>query len=104
MPKLVVLQMGIMKIKPTFFNTRRDRLHWNYIDTNSYLFTILFDSGAELCFILRDLKKNKLIKNYIYNKLHQRFGNIGEIDISKISNVEYNLMKQMNIPSVTKIC
>ena len=23
------------KIKPTFFNTRKDRLHWNYSDTNN---------------------------------------------------------------------
>ena len=93
-----------MKIKPTFFNTRTERLHWNYIDTNNYLFTILFDSGAELSFILRDLKKNESILNYIYKKLHTRFGNIAEIDTSKISNVEYNLMKQINTPSIVKIC
>tara|TARA_Y100001973_G_C5162086_1_gene314077 strand:- start:710 stop:991 length:282 start_codon:yes stop_codon:yes gene_type:complete len=93
-----------LKIKPTFFNTRRERLHWDYIDTNSYLFTILFDSGASQSFILRDLKKNESIKSYIYNKLHNTFGNIAEIDISKISNVEYNLMKQLRIPSITKIC
>ena len=93
-----------MKIKPTFFNSRRDRLHQNYVDTNNYLFTILFDSGAELSFILRDLKKNKSILNYIYNKIHKRFGNIAEIDTSKISSVEYNLMKQINIPSIVKIC
>ena len=60
-----------MKVKPTFFNTRKDRLHWDYIDTNSYLFTILFESGAELCFVLRDLKKNNSIKNYIYKRLHK---------------------------------
>ena len=93
-----------MKIKPTFFNTRTERLHWNYIDTNSYLFTILFDSGAELSFILRDLKKNDNIVNYIYKKLHQRFGNIIEIENSRISYLEYNLMKQKNIPSIIKIC
>ena len=46
-----------MKAKPTFFNTRNERLFWNYIDTNNLLFTILFESGAELSFILRDLKK-----------------------------------------------
>ena len=93
-----------MKIKPTFFNTRKERLYWNYHDTNNYLFTILFDSGAELSFILRDLKKNNSIKNYIYKRLHKRFGNIAEVDISKISSVEYNLMKQLNIPSIIKIC
>tara|TARA_R100000458_G_C8043120_1_gene93596 strand:+ start:182 stop:475 length:294 start_codon:yes stop_codon:yes gene_type:complete len=92
------------KIKPTFFNTRRDRLHWNYVDTNNHLFTIFFESGAELSFILRDLKKNDNIVNYIYKKLNDRFSNIIEIDMSKMSSVEYNLMKLRNIPSVIKIC
>ena len=104
MPKLVVLQMGIMKVKRTFFNSRTDRLFQNYVDTNNYLFTILFDSGANLSFILRDLKKNDSIKNYIYKKLQRRFDNIAEIDISVLSSIEYNLMKQSNIPSVIKIC
>ena len=93
-----------MKTKPTFFNTRKERLHWNHVDTNNYLFTILFDSGADLSFILRDLKKNDSITNYIYKKLHKRFDNIAEIDISRLSSVEYNLMKQLHIPSVIKIC
>tara|TARA_R100000329_G_C7512530_1_gene180546 strand:- start:241 stop:534 length:294 start_codon:yes stop_codon:yes gene_type:complete len=92
------------KIKPTFFNTRKDRLHWNNTDTNSRLFTIFFESGAELSFILRVLSKNNNIENYIYRKILNRFDNIIEIDISKMSNVEYNLMKQKNIPSVIKIC
>lgn len=93
-----------MKRKPTFFNTRKDRLYWDYVDTNSLLFTILFDSGAEMSFVLRDLKKNDNIENYIYKKLHKRFNNITEIEIGKISNVEYNLLKQLNIPSIIKIC
>jgi len=93
-----------MKIKPTFFNTRTERLYWNYHDTNNYLFTILFDSGAELSFILRDLKKNENILNYIYNKVDKRFDNVIELEASKISSVEYNLMKQINIPSIVKIC
>ena len=92
------------KIKPTFFNTRKDRLHWNYSDTNNTLFTIFFESGAELSFILRDLTKNDNIENYIYKKLHNRFSNIIEVDTSKMSSVEYNLMKLKNIPSVIKIC
>ena len=94
----------ILKVKPTFFNTRHDRLHWDYIDTNNYLFTILFDSGAELSFILRDLKKDNNIKKYIYKKLNERFSNIIEIETSRISNVEYNLLKQEKIPSITKLC
>tara|TARA_R110001583_G_scaffold47919_3_gene149924 strand:+ start:198 stop:479 length:282 start_codon:yes stop_codon:yes gene_type:complete len=93
-----------MKVKRTFFNSRRDRLFYNYEDTNNYLFTILFDTGANLSFILRDLKKNENILNYIYKKLNTRFDNVAEIDISKLSIIEYNLMKQANIPSVIKIC
>ena len=93
-----------MKIKPTFFNTRTDRLFWNYTDTNSRMFIILFKSGAELSFILRDLKKDNKVVNYIYKKLHQRFDNIIEIETSRISYVEYNLLKQKNIPSIIKIC
>ena len=93
-----------MKVKRTFFNSRTERFHWDYVDTNNYLFTILFDSGADLSFILRDLKKNDSIKNYIYKKLQRRFDNIAEIDISRISSLEYNLMKQLHIPSVIKIC
>ena len=93
-----------VKIKPTFFNTRKERLYWDYYDTNNYLFTILFDSGAELSFILRDLKKNENILNYIYKKVDKRFDNVIELEASKISSVEYNLMKQINIPSIVKIC
>jgi len=93
-----------MKVKPTFFNTRRDRLYDDYVDTNNHLFIILFDSGAEMSFILRDLKKNDSILNYIYKKLHSRFENIIEIESSKLSNIEYNLMKQINVPPINKIC
>ena len=104
MPKLVVLQMGIMKIKRTFFNSRNNLLYGKYTDTNNYLFIILFDSGAELSFIFRVLKKNDNIENYIYNKLFDCFDGISEVEISKITNVEYNLMKQVNVPSITKVC
>jgi hypothetical protein len=93
-----------MKRKPTFFNTRKDRLFWDYVDINNHLFTIFFDSGAEMSFVLRDLKKNDNIENYIYKKLHKRFNNIAEVEMGRISNVEYNLLKQLNIPSITKIC
>ena len=93
-----------MKAKRTFFNSRNDRLYDDYVDTNNHLWIILFDSGAELSFILRDLKKNDSIVNYIYKKLHSRFDNIMEIETSTITDVEYNLMKQSNIHSITKIC
>ena len=42
--------------------------------------------------------------NYIYNKMHRRFDNVAEINISRISSVEYNLLKQYKVPSVVKIC
>ena len=93
-----------MKAKRTLFNSRKDRLYDDYVDMNNHLWIILFDSGAELSFILRDLKKNNNVVTYIYKKLHKRFDNIIEIERSTISNVEYNLMKQANIPSITKIC
>ena len=93
-----------MKAKRTLFNSRKDRLYDDYVDMNNYLWIILFDSGAELSFILRDLKENNNVVNYIYKKLHTRFDNIIEIESSKISNVEYKLMKQINIPPITKIC
>tara|TARA_R100000655_G_scaffold76206_1_gene115238 strand:+ start:1534 stop:1815 length:282 start_codon:yes stop_codon:yes gene_type:complete len=93
-----------MKVKPTFFNTRTDRLHWDYVDTNSVLFIILFDSGAEMSFIFRNLKKDDNVLNYISKKLYKRFDNIIEIETNKLSNVEYNLLKQKNMPSIIKIC
>ena len=93
-----------MRIKPTFFNTRKERLHQNHTDTNNYLFIIFFDSGAELSFIFRDLKKDNNVINYIYKKINKRFDNVIEIESSKISSIEYNLLKQKNIQSVLKIC
>ena len=93
-----------MKPKLTFFNSRKGRIYQDHIDTNNYLFIILFDSGAELSFVLRDLKKNDKVVNYIYKKLHSRFSNITEIETSKISSVEYNLMKLINVPSIIKLC
>jgi len=88
----------------TFFNSRTGRYYAKHYDTNNYLFTIFFDEGAELSFILRDLKQNKNTINYIYNKVNTTFGNIAEIETSILSSVEYNLMKQINIPSIVKIC
>ena len=93
-----------MRIKRTFFNSRNEDIYSDYEDINNYLFIIFFNSGATLSFILRDLKENNNVVNYIYKKLHSRFDNIMEIETSRISSVEYNLMKQSNIPSITKIC
>ena len=88
----------------TFENSRNGRYHQFYVDMNNYLFKINFASGENMCFILRDLKKNKETKKYIYNKLHNTFGNIAEIDISNISSIEYNLCKLRNVQSVIKVC
>ena len=93
-----------MRIKRTFFNSRNKDIYSNYEDINNYLFIIFFNSGATLSFILRDLKENKNILNYIYKKLYNRFDNIIEVETSRISNVEYNLLKQKNTHSVIKIC
>jgi hypothetical protein len=93
-----------MKIKPTFFNTRKERLWWNYTDINNYLFTIFFDSGAEVSFVLRDLKKDKTIIKHIYSKINSRFSNVSEVFVSDLSIVEYNTLKQKGLNSVIKIC
>ena len=93
-----------MRIKQTLFTSRNGDIYNNYIDTNNYLFIIFFSSGAELSFILRDLKKNKNILNYIYKCIDKRFCNIAEIETSKISYLEYNLLKLKNVPSVIKLC
>ena len=100
----MLIKNKTMRIKRTFFTSRNEGIYSNYEDINNYLFIIFFNSGASLPFILRDLKENKSILNYIYTKLHNRFDNIIEVETSRISNVEYNLLKQKNIHSVVKIC
>ena len=91
-----------MKRKRTFFNSRNERLFWNYEDTNNWLFTIMYYEGKtfkEKNFILRDLKKNNNVLNNIYKKLKEKY-NIIEIDTSKISYSEYNLLKNLETPSI----
>ena len=91
-----------MKIKRTFFNSRNERLFWDYEDTNNWLFTIMYfekEKIKEKNFILRDLKKNDSIVKHIYKKLKKKF-NIIEIDTSKLSFLEYNLLKNLETPSI----
>ena len=91
-----------MKVKRTFFNSRNERLYADYEDTNNLLFTIMHKEGKtekEKNFILRDLKKDNSVLNNIYKKLNERF-NIIEIDTSKLSYTEYNLLKNLKTPSV----
>ena len=91
-------------IKRTLFNSRNKSLYDDYTDTNNYLFTIIFDSGAELNLICRALNQNNtFIKNMI-NKIFTKFDNILEIHHSKLSIYEYDLLKQYKTPSVTKLC
>jgi hypothetical protein len=92
----------IMKRKPTFFNTRNERLYWNYSDTNNWLFTINYKAGEihrEQNYILRYLKKDNINLSYIYKKIHARF-DVVEIEASKMSKTEYDLLKNIETPSI----
>lgn len=91
-----------MKRKRTFFNSRNERLYWDYEDTNNLLFTIMYYEGKkfkEKNFILRNLKKDNSVVNNIYKKLNKKF-NIIEIDTSILSYSEYNLLKNLETPSI----
>ena len=91
-----------MKIKRTFFTTRNNGIFNNYEDTNNLLFTIMYYKNKkfkEKNFILRDLKKNDSIVKHIYKKLKKKF-NIIEIDTSRLSFLEYNLLKNLETPSI----
>ena len=91
-----------MKIKPTFFNTRNERLHWNYKDSNNWLFKIIYKDGftcKEQNYILRDLKQDKKIVSYIYKKIKEQFDVI-EIFVDKLSKYEYDLAKSIQTPSI----
>tara|TARA_R100000742_G_C4160794_1_gene2485 strand:+ start:40 stop:405 length:366 start_codon:yes stop_codon:yes gene_type:complete len=91
-----------MKVKPTFFNSRRDRLHWDYEDTNNWLFKIIYRIGTtckEQNYILRDLKQDKSIIGYIYKKIHQRFDVI-EIEVDRFTKTEYDMAINIGVPTV----
>ncbi len=91
-----------MKVKPTFFNSRNERLHWDYEDTNNWLFKIIYRIGAtckEQNYILRDLKQDKNIIGYIYKKIHQKFDVI-EIEVDRFTKTEYDMAKNIGVPTV----
>jgi len=94
-----------MKTKPTFFNTRNERLFWNHTDTNNYLFTIIYlreKQIKEKNYILRDLKQDKTIIKYIYKKLNFIF-NVVEIEVSKLSKSEYGCLLNIGTPTIHNV-
>tara|TARA_R110000824_G_scaffold64463_2_gene168378 strand:+ start:716 stop:1081 length:366 start_codon:yes stop_codon:yes gene_type:complete len=91
-----------MKIRPTFFNTRSWRYNWNYTDTNNWLFKIIYKQGGkckEQNYILRDIKQDKSILKNIYKKLNNAF-DVVEIETSRISKTEYDMLKNINTPTI----
>tara|TARA_R100000458_G_scaffold35835_1_gene33217 strand:+ start:363 stop:674 length:312 start_codon:yes stop_codon:yes gene_type:complete len=87
------------KVKPTFFNTRKHRLHWNYADINNRLFTIILSNGQELNFIYRDLCKNNFNPlNYFRRKNEDLI--IVYDECSRISKTEYDMLKNIGTPSI----
>jgi|TARA_R110002020_G_scaffold129058_1_gene289194 hypothetical protein len=91
-----------MKAKRTFFNSRNERLFWNYTDTNNWLFTIIYKQGGiykEQNYILRDLKKDEVILSYVFKKINERFDVI-EIEAGKMSQTEYDMLKNIETPSI----
>ena len=94
-----------MKIKPTFFNTRTERLHWNHNDTNNWLFTIIYKKNKrckEQNYILRDIKQDKSVLNNIYKKIHNAF-DVVEIETSILSKTEYEMLKNIETPTINNV-
>ena len=50
-------------------------------------------------YILRDIKQNKSILDYIYKKINERF-DVVEIETGRLSKVEYDMLKNINTPSI----
>ena len=91
-----------MKIKPTFFNSRKDRLHQNYNDINNWLFTIIYKHGKEhkeQNYILRDIKQDKSTVRYIYKKINECF-EVVEVEASRLSKTEYDMLINIGMPTI----
>jgi hypothetical protein len=91
-----------VKIKKTFFNTRNGRLYDNHIDINNWLFTINYihyNKVKEINYILRDLKQDKGILEYISKKLHKKY-KIAEIEIGRLAQTEYEMLKNIGTPTI----
>ena len=94
-----------MKVKPTFFNTRKDRIHQNYNDINNWLFTIIYKQNGECKeqnYILRDMKQDKSVLNHIYKKIHNAF-DVVEIHTSILSKTEYEMLKNIETPTINHV-
>jgi len=88
-----------MKVKPTFFNTRTDRLHWNYTDINNVLLRIILEDGLEFNFIYRFLKKNDFdpLKYFERNNTDVK---VLHSEVSLLSKVEYDMLKILGTPNI----
>jgi hypothetical protein len=94
-----------MKIKPTFFNTRKNRLYQNYNDINNWLFTITHKQNnehKEQNYILRDIKQDKSVLKNIYKKIHNAF-DVVEIETGRISKTEYDMLKNIETPTINNV-
>ena len=94
-----------MKVKPTFFNTRKDRIYQNYNDINNWLFTIIYIEDKECKeqnYILRDIKQDKSVLNNIYKKIHNAF-DVVEIHTSILSKTEYEMLKNIETPTINHV-
>ena len=94
-----------MKVKPTFFNTRKDRIYQNYNDINNWLFTIIYKQNGECKeqnYILRDIKQDKSVLNHIYKKIHNAF-DVVEIHTSILSKTEYEMLKNIETPTINNV-
>lgn len=87
------------QIKPTFFNTRNKRLHWDWTDTNNRLFTIILDNNQELNFIYRSLIKNNFCPLNYFKKNNEELIIVYD-SCSRISIAEYNMLKNIGTPSI----
>ena len=94
-----------MKVKPPFFNTRKDRIYQNYNDINNWLFTIIYIEDKECKeqnYILRDIKQDKSVLNNIYKKIHNAF-DVVEIETSILSKTEYEMLKNIETPTINNV-
>ena len=88
-----------MKTKPTFFNTRNQRLYRNYSDINNRLFTIILNNGKELNFIYRDLLKNNFNPLNYFRRKNEDLKIVYD-ECSRISKTEYDMLKNIGTPSI----
>tara|TARA_R100001463_G_scaffold77572_1_gene131698 strand:+ start:265 stop:558 length:294 start_codon:yes stop_codon:yes gene_type:complete len=89
-----------MKIKPTFTTTRNKEIYSNLNDINNYLLTIICLENKEYNFILRDLLNNFSLMSKIINRYKVNFK---YYDVSRISKIEYDMLKNINTPTINSV-